>query len=182
MDWRTGVGLAGGEAAAALTPLRPTLTVEHRAEVVIGAHPSWLFDQLRDPGAVIACVPGAVLTRALDAQRFEAQVTVGLGPLMMRYAGQGALVASTRGTRRILLSVQGTDTMQTSQARAQLLATVGECTGGAVIRARLNLSVAGSAARFSHRLVRLVTRRLMEQTADRMRGRFEGRRACNSGP
>ena len=92
-----------------MTALRPTLNVEHRAEVLVDAPPSWLFGQLRDPGTVVACVPGAVLTRVLDAHRFEAQLLVRLGPLMVRYSGQGELIASTRGTHRILLSVRGTD-------------------------------------------------------------------------
>lgn len=163
-------------AALPLTALRPTLGVEHRAEVVIGARPSWLFTQLCDPCALVACVPGAILTRVVDAHHFEAQMSVGLGPLMMRYAGQGTLVSSRRTGRRILLSVEGTDAMARSHARAQLIATVGECNGGAIIRARLNVRLTGGAARFSHGLVGLVTRRLMEQTADRMRTRFEGRR------
>jgi carbon monoxide dehydrogenase subunit G len=156
-------------AAPALTALRPTLRVEHRAEVVIGARPSWLFEQLGDPCALVACVPGAILTRVVDAHHFEAHMRVG-------YAGQGTLVASGRTGRRILLSVQGTDAMARSQAHAQLFATVGEYAGGAIIRARLNVRLTGSAARFSHGLVGLVTRRLIEQTADRMRSRFEGRR------
>jgi len=126
---------------------------------------------------MVACVPGAILTRVVDAHHFEAQMSIGLGPLMMRYAGQGTLVTASRGTRRILLSVQGTDTMQRSHAHARLVATVGGCPGGAVIWARLNVRLAGSAARFSHGFVGLVTRRLMEETADRMRSRFEGQPA-----
>ena len=153
--------------------LPPTLGVEHRVEVAVDARPSWLFDQLCDPSAVVACVPGAALTRVLDSQRFEANVSVGIGPLMVTCAGHGVLLAS-RSRRRIWLSLQGSDATAASHARAHLLATVGECAEGSMIQARWNLLVAGHTARFNRRFVSLVTWQLMEQTANRMRSRFGG--------
>lgn len=157
-----------------MSALRPTLTINDRIETRVDAGADWLFRQLCDPAQIVACVPGATLTRQVDADRFEACMTVGLGALAMRYAGQGLLIASGHRTRRLAVVLRGTDMLGTSSADAWLIAAVERDGTGALVRARIRLELAGGAARLSKRLVEAVARRLIEQTAETMRRRFAG--------
>ncbi|HEX6487601.1 MAG TPA: SRPBCC domain-containing protein [Candidatus Dormibacteraeota bacterium] len=148
------------------------ITISDRIETRVDVGADWLFRQLCDPAQIVACVPGATLTRQLGADRFEARMTVRLGALALGYAGQGLLVASGRGTRRLTMMVRGADLLRTTSADAWLIAAVEQDGTGALVRARMRLDLSGGAARLSKRLVEAVACRLIEQTTERMRSRF----------
>lgn len=64
--------------------------IEIAQEVAVDAPPDSVWPILRDPEAVVPCIPGAELT-GRDGERFDARITVKFGPMRVAFAGAGTM-------------------------------------------------------------------------------------------
>ncbi len=114
------------EAAAAPAPgldIKPLETLnnpvrlEQRFTVPAAVEAVW--DVFQRPEAVVACLPGARLVGPSDGTRFEAEMTVKLGPMQAAFRGAGTIAADPARHTGILRG-QGVDSRSASRVQAEL--------------------------------------------------------------
>jgi carbon monoxide dehydrogenase subunit G len=57
----------------------------------VPSDPRTVWEVVSDPGAVVGCVPGAALGEQHDDGSLDASVTVGFGPVKVRFQGRATL-------------------------------------------------------------------------------------------
>ena len=67
----------------------------------VSAPPERVWQFLKNPAAVVTCLPGAELTETIDAQTYGGRVKVKVGPITAAYAGRASLTQVDDQTRRM---------------------------------------------------------------------------------
>ncbi|MBS7538945.1 xanthine dehydrogenase family Fe-S subunit [Ancylobacter lacus] len=101
-----------------LETLKNPVRLEQRFTVPAGVGAVWDFFQR--PEAVVACLPGARLVAPSDGTRFEAEMTVKLGPMQAAFRGAGTIAADAASYTGTLRG-QGVDSRSASRVQAELV-------------------------------------------------------------
>jgi carbon monoxide dehydrogenase subunit G len=121
------------------------MRLEQNFEVPVPVSQAW--EVLLDPARTASCLPGATLT-GFDGETFAGQFDVVLGPLRLRYRGQGRFLERDVAAHRVALVVAGQDSGGAGGATTRITAVLHPAAGGAATRVRLvaDVDLAGRAA------------------------------------
>jgi carbon monoxide dehydrogenase subunit G len=100
------------------TPPGTVLKLNHAIHV--DRDPDWVFRELHDPKKMLSCVPGASLTRALDADTFAARVALGIGPMKLAYTGSARVTRIDRRARSAAVDIEGSGETGAGRAKASI--------------------------------------------------------------
>jgi len=142
-------------------------------EFEVAAPPDRVFDFLLDVNRVVACMPGAELSEAVDAETFKGRVKIKVGPITVAYNGTARIVEKDQGERRAKLEASGRETTGPGSAQATAVMTVAPSGDGSAVRIQADYTVAGRVANFGRGVMEDVSRRLVGQMADCIKATLE---------
>ena len=120
---------------------------------------------LGDVEQVIACMPGASLTKPREGDRIFGQMRVKLGPIAAAFAGEGTLTMDA-ATHTGVIHGQGTDPKNNSRAKADVTFAVLEEGQGTRIDLTVDFTLTGVLAQFSRgAIVQEIANRLTAEFA-----------------
>ncbi|MDQ2103940.1 SRPBCC family protein [Azospirillum isscasi] len=120
---------------------------------------------LGDVEQVIACMPGASLTKPREGDRIFGQMRVKLGPIAAAFAGEGTL-AMDAATHTGVIHGQGTDPKNNSRAKADVTFAVLEEGPGTRIDLTVDFTLTGVLAQFGRgAIVQEIANRLTAEFA-----------------
>ena len=96
------------------------LTFEKKFEVNAPIEAAWEF--LTDPKRVAECLPGAEITRQVDATTYEGTVSAKVGPITAKYKGQAHLDKLDRENYEVVASGRGQDVQGKGGADGKMVA------------------------------------------------------------
>lgn len=126
---------------------------------------------LLDVERVAPCMPGATLT-SFDGDSFEGNVKVKLGPVSLTYGGKGRFVARDDSAHTVVIEASGKDTRGRGTAAATVSASLHPDGDGTLVKVATDLKVTGSPAQFGRGMIADVSRRLVDQFATCLAGKF----------
>ena len=139
--------------------------LDKRYPIAAGVDRCWAV--LADVRALAACMPGAQITEQVDAQRYKGSVRAKVGPALMVFGGELALLQVDVAARSLQVSAKGAD-RGGSSATMNLTARLepGESAATAVLVGTATVTVAGKLAQFGSRLLVPVADAMLAQFAD----------------
>ena len=133
---------------------------------------------LQDIEAVAGCMPGARITKRVDATHYKGTVAIKLGPASMSFRGEVEVLAVEPATRTLRLLGKGTDTTGTSGAAMDLTAHVDAAGPEACnLVGTSEVSMSGKAATFGGRMMGTVADQVLQQFAANFAVRVEALQA-----
>lgn len=145
------------------------MKVELEKSFVINAAVADCWRLLSDIPRVATCMPGASITRVIDASHFVGLVMVNIGPMRLQFAGELELVMIDASARKLVLMATGTD-KSGSSATMKLTATLVEKENHETqLHGHAEVTVNGQLAQFGSRMIGPVSDVILSQFADRFR-------------
>jgi len=127
-----------------------------------GAEQAWAA--LTDLQRVVPCLPGASLD-TLDDADFTGKMAVKLGPMSLRYAGSGTLLAE-QNARRIVVDAKGGEQRGGGNAAATITATLHPVDATrTTVRVDTDLALSGRPAQFGRGIMMEVAGRMLDSFA-----------------
>lgn len=141
-------------------------------ELEIGAPGPRVWDVIVDPTGLAACVPGVGEVRQVDDATFEGTVRASIGPI------DGDFTFTSRLTEaiypRLIVDVEGTDSMTKSRITAHIDATIVEHGDGAtILRYDATVLTKGRLAIIGDMVLRATAGMMIGQVAACVRSRVE---------
>jgi uncharacterized protein len=148
----------------------------------VHASPDRVYNFLLDVNRVVACVPGAELVEQVDPQTFKGKVKIKVGPVTVAYDGLARIAEHDDAKRTAILEAEGRETTAPGSARSRSAMAVVANNGGSTVRISTEFSVAGRVAQFGRGLMEDVSKRMVAQMADGIRGQLEAGPEADGGP
>lgn len=142
------------------------MILEHHVD--LPADPGTVFALINDVERVATCLPGATLDGkegSKEGNAYAGRVKFKVGPISAAYAGTVRFTEVDASERRLRLLARGTDSHGNGDAEADVVLTVREAPGGAVLDLRTDLSIRGKIAQFGKGAITTVSNRLLDQFA-----------------
>ena len=147
----------------------------------VKAPPDRVYSFLLDVNKVVGCVPGAELVGQVDAQTFKGKVKIKVGPVTVAYDGLARIAERDDANRTAILEAEGRETTSPGSARSRSSMAVVASNGGSTVHISTEFSVAGRVATFGRGLMEDVSKRMVAQMADGIRGQLEAAPAAADG-
>jgi carbon monoxide dehydrogenase subunit G len=148
--------------------------VEIESSFQVQASADRVYAFLLDVNRVVGCVPGAQLSEVLDPDTFRGRVRIKVGPVTVSYQGTARITERDPERRSATLSAEGRETTGSGSARATTTMSVQEDGPMTTVRFVADLTVVGRVAQFGRGIMEDVSRHLVAQMGDCIRGRLEG--------
>jgi carbon monoxide dehydrogenase subunit G len=139
----------------------------------VAAAPDRVFAFLLDVNRVVGCMPGAELSEVVDPTTFKGKVKIKVGPVTVAYAGTARIIDRDEANRTATLESDGRETTGPGSARAKAFMKVDEVGGASRVTFTTDFTVAGRVAQFGRGLMEDVSRKLIGQMADCIKGQLE---------
>jgi uncharacterized protein len=141
---------------------------EDSFDVPVGLPEAW--NALTDIERVYPCLPGAQLSEISDNE-FHGLVTLKLGPITASYKGIARFESLDRDNARLVIHAEGRDRHGQGTARARVSAAL-IAEGDARTRVDMvnEVDITGKAAQFGRGILTDVSKEIMAQFADNLRG------------
>ena len=159
--------LAGGDEApppAGIASIRATMpgdrTLRGAGETMVAANPETLWAMLLDPDILAGLIPGSHGVHKLSDTRFQAAVTLGIGPVKGKYRADVSLTDLTP-PREATLTGAITGGLGTGQGRGRV--TLAPSGAGTVIAYTYEVAVGGKIASIGDRLLDGATKIIIGQ-------------------
>jgi uncharacterized protein len=143
-------------------------------EFDVAASPDEVYALMLDPERVVTCITGAEVTGKNDDGSYDAQVTVKLGPVRMKYKGTIAIVESDPAARTASMLAKGAEERGQGTAQATLNMAVSERAGGSHVTVAADMLVTGRVAQMGRGVMQDVARRMIGQMAQNMEALLSG--------
>ena len=124
-----------------------------------------VWDYLLDVPRMAPNLPGTELTDVIDEDNYKGRVTIKMGPVSMRFAGDVAIVERDEAARRAVINAAGADERGRGQASMVLTATLAKAGSGTKVRLAQNLQISGAAAQYGRGMITDVTNVLLGRFA-----------------
>lgn len=147
------------------------MLIRDEFEVVQPLDDVWTF--FGDIPQVAACLPGANLTEEVGDDTFVGDVTIGLGPVKLDFAGQARIKERNEAAKTIVVDASGADKKGRGQAMLALAAALTPSPIGTRVAVSLDLQLSGAVAQYGRGLVSDVTAVLLGEFATSMQGRLD---------
>jgi uncharacterized protein len=145
-------------------------------EITVNASPDEVFTLINDVERVVTCLPGAAID-GRDGDTYRGGVKVKVGPITAAYAGTVRFLEIDSDRRHLRLQGRGADTYGSGDAEAEVILTVEETAGGALLRLKTDLVIRGKIVQFGKGAIVAVSNRLLQQFAENLAGLIESDRA-----
>jgi carbon monoxide dehydrogenase subunit G len=145
---------------------------EKKFEVNAPVETAWEF--LTDPKRVAECIPGAEITRQVDATTYEGMVSAKVGPITAKYKGQAHLEKLDRENYEAVASGRGQDVQGKGGAEGKMVAkfrAIDRRKTEVFISAEVNLS--GKLVQFGRGLIQDVADQIFIKFTTAVRERLE---------
>jgi uncharacterized protein len=144
----------------------------------VGAPPERVFAFLLDVNRVVACVPGAELSEVVDSDTFKGKVKIKVGPVTVSYNGTATITSRDEAARTATLQAEGRETTGSGSARATTTMSVMPEGEGSAVRLETDFTVVGRVAQFGRGIMEEVSRKLVGQMGECIRGTLEAEQAA----
>ena len=124
---------------------------------------------LTDVERIAPCLPGAQL-QEVEGDEFRGVVKVKVGPITAQYKGAASFVERDDAGHRAVLRAEGRDTRGAGNASADITAALEATNVGTKVTVITELTVTGKVAQFGRGVMADVSKKLMGQFADNLRG------------
>jgi carbon monoxide dehydrogenase subunit G len=129
---------------------------------------------LTDPRRVVACLPGAVITRVESDHVFYGTVKATVGPVTGYYSGRAELTEVDDAGHVVRLSAVGREPAGAGSAKLRMTSRVVALDGGgAEVRVEAEVDVAGKILQFGRGMIEPVAKQLFRQFAECARAELE---------
>jgi carbon monoxide dehydrogenase subunit G len=155
------------------------MLISNDFEVAQPVEKVWEF--FGDIGQVAACLPGAELTEDLGNDSYKGRVTVRMGPVRLRFAGEADITERDEAARRIVVRATGAEERGRGQASMVVTAALEGTGRGTRVAVTQDLQLAGAAAQYGRGMISDVTSVLMRDFAATMQRRIGGAEADHPG-
>lgn len=145
-------------------------------EITVNASPDAVFALINDVERVVTCLPGASIG-GRDGDTYSGDVKVKVGPITAAYAGTVRFLEIDSDRRYLRLQGRGADTYGSGDAEAEVVLTVEEAAGGALLRLKTDLVIRGKIVQFGKGAIVAVSNRLLQQFANNLAGLIDADRA-----
>jgi carbon monoxide dehydrogenase subunit G len=143
----------------------------------VAAPPDAVYAFLLDINRVVGCVPGAELSEVVDPTTFKGRVKIKVGPITVAYNGTARIAERDEAARTATLQAEGRETTGPGSARASATMAVAGSGAGSEVRIATDFTVSGRVANFGRGMMEDVSKRLVAQMADCIKGRLEAAQA-----
>ncbi|HEX3827563.1 MAG TPA: SRPBCC family protein [Sporichthyaceae bacterium] len=126
------------------------MLIENEFEIASPVDKVW--DYLYDMNNLVPCVPGAELTE-LNGEQFKGLVTSKVGPVTVKFGGEGEVVSRDATARRIEVDASGAETKGKGTAVVNLVAQLSPSGKGSKVSVRMDLTLSGPIAQFGRGMV-----------------------------
>jgi len=133
-------------------------------QVEISADPRDVFDAIRDPNRIVACVPGAQLESS-DGNIHQGRVKVKVGPITAQYSGTVEFTEINETEMIMRLSGRGNDVHGSGDAEASVEIRVTEAPAGALLLIHSDVTIRGKIAQFGKSAISAVANVILGQFA-----------------
>ncbi|HEY3523385.1 MAG TPA: SRPBCC domain-containing protein [Candidatus Limnocylindrales bacterium] len=141
--------------------------------IEVGAPPAETWAAIVDPTALASCVPGVRDVRAVDDRTFEGRITAAVGPIEGDFSFTSVLTEVTFPDR-LVVAVDGTDSVTKSRLHADVHASVAEPTPGRTdLRYDATITVKGRMAILGEMVLRATAGVIIGQVTRCLRARLE---------
>jgi len=103
---------------------------------------------LVDVSRMVPCMPGAELTERLDEHRFRATVRLKVGPVDLKFSGEGELRDVDAASHRAKLRAKGRDGKGRGSFQADMQFELTPQAAGSLVRVDTDLTLTGSVAQY----------------------------------
>jgi uncharacterized protein len=124
-----------------------------------------VWDYLLDVPRMAPNLPGTELTDVVDEDNYKGRVTIKMGPVSMRFAGDVAILERDEANRRAVINAAGADERGRGQAAMVLTATLAKAGSGTKVTIAQDLQISGAAAQYGRGMITDVTNVLVAQFA-----------------
>jgi carbon monoxide dehydrogenase subunit G len=146
-------------------------------EFEVAAPPERVYTFLLDVNRIVTCMPGAELAEVVDPDTFNGRVKIKVGPITVSYKGTARISERDPEAHRATLQAEGRETTGPGSARATAVMTVEPAEAGSRVRLATDFNVAGRVANFGRGVMEDVSRRLVSQMAECIKGNLEAAEA-----
>jgi uncharacterized protein len=122
-----------------------------------------VWDYLLDVPRMAPNLPGTELTDVIDEDKYKGRVTIKMGPVSMRFAGDVEIVERDEAARRAVINAAGADERGRGQAAMVLTATLAKAGSGTKVSIAQDLQISGAAAQYGRGMITDVTNVLVQQ-------------------
>jgi hypothetical protein len=122
------------------------------SEFEIGSSVDKVWNYLYDMNNLVPCVPGAELTE-LNGEQFKGMVTSKVGPVTVKFGGEGEIVSRDATARRIEVNASGAESKGKGTAVMNLVAQLSPGGNGTKVSVKMDLTLTGAIAQFGRGMV-----------------------------
>jgi carbon monoxide dehydrogenase subunit G len=140
--------------------------------IEIAADPERVWAVIIDPVSLASCVPGVREVRQLDARTFEGSISAAVGPIEGDFSFTSVLT-DVAFPDRLVVAVDGTDSVTKSRLRADVEASVAERGGATHLRYHATITVKGRLAILGEMVLRATAGVIIGQVTRCIRARLE---------
>jgi carbon monoxide dehydrogenase subunit G len=142
--------------------------------IEVAARPSEVWKAIVDPTSLASCVPGVRDVRAVDERTFEGRIRAAVGPIEGDFTFSSVLTEVTFPDR-LVVAVDGTDSVTKSRLVADVKASVAEPSAGrTILRYEAVITVKGRIAILGEMVLRATAGMIIGQVTRCLRTRLEG--------
>jgi carbon monoxide dehydrogenase subunit G len=145
------------------------MKVELEKSFVIKAAVADCWQLLSDIPRVASCMPGASITRVIDASHFVGLVMVSIGPMRLQFTGELERVMIDASARKLVLMATGTDKSGSSATMKLITVLVAKENHETLLNGHAEVTVNGQLAQFGSRMISPVSDVILSQFADHFR-------------
>ena len=143
-------------------------------EFDVAATPGEVYALMLDPERVATCIAGAEVTGRRDDGSYDANVTVKLGPVKMKYRGTISIVESDAEARTASMLAKGAEERGQGTAQAKLNMAVSQREAGSHVTVAADMLITGRVAQMGRGVMQDVARRMIDQMAQNMEALLTG--------
>jgi carbon monoxide dehydrogenase subunit G len=145
--------------------------LENSFEVPASPEQAWAL--LNDVPRVVPCLPGAELTRTLDANAWQAVMHVKLGPIALQFLSDVTRVDQDEASRVVSLAVKAREAKGRGGATATVESSLAEADGGTRVSIVTDLALQGAVAQYGRGVVGSVAEELTSRFAECLAERLQ---------
>ncbi len=151
------------------------MDLENRFTVGVPLETAWCG--LLDIPLVIECLPGAVLTEALDATNFKGLIRVRLGPIAMEFAGKLQVDSVDEIAHRAVIKATWSETRNRGSAISMSVLEATAKGNDTDVLVKTSVTLSGQIAQYGRGvgIVQAVSAELVKQFADNLQEKLEKR-------
>ena len=143
-------------------------------EFDIDAPPDDVFSFLLDAPAVATCVPGVVIDEVVDETTFKGTLKVKVGPVTVRYRGNGYIQTADKDKRVATIRAEGEEQGAAGSVAATMQMSVAPVGSSSRVTILTDLAIAGRVATMGRGVIEQVGTQLVGQASRTIESRILG--------